>query len=332
MSLKLTNKQLQGLHRALYRAFPDRSDLEQMTFFELDQPLNEIVGPGNIKDNAFELVTWANSRGKLEDLISGASSANSDNPDLKAFVLEVGLFANSPPEPDGLIQHQLQSLVVSSGGVADTGAQIEIWKRRAELSERSVCRLEDENAQPVGTGFLVASDVVMTNAHVSEELRGTNTTPQARFDYLQTDQLVNGQATPLASSGWEIASSPPTQLDYALLKLSTPVGDTEHQGEKRGWLEIDNNHKFVKDEPILIVHHPGGNPLEISVGYLRDLNQTDKRIAYTVNTQGGSSGAPCFDMFWNLVAIHHQGDAFTNHGIPMDAIKDHLQQQGLGSF
>ena len=71
---------------------------------------------------------------------------------------------------------------------------------------------------------------------------------------------------------------------------------------------------------------PVGEPL--AAGYLRDVNTQNYRIAYTVNTKGGSSGSPCFDLDWDLIAIHHEGNGFTNHGIPMRFILRFLETNG----
>ena len=37
-------------------------------------------------------------------------------------------------------------------------------------------------------------------------------------------------------------------------------------------------------------------------------NANNTRVRYRTNTEEGSSGAPCFDKDWELVALHHSGD------------------------
>jgi V8-like Glu-specific endopeptidase len=56
------------------------------------------------------------------------------------------------------------------------------------------------------------------------------------------------------------------------------------------------------------------------------------RVRYRTNTEGGSSGSPCFDADWNLIALHHLGDPnFStptyNQGIPFTAIVDLLEKR-----
>jgi V8-like Glu-specific endopeptidase len=55
------------------------------------------------------------------------------------------------------------------------------------------------------------------------------------------------------------------------------------------------------------------------------LNISETRVRYRTNTQPGSSGSPCFDQDWNLVALHqgnppHHLRPLSNQGIPLSAI------------
>ena len=62
------------------------------------------------------------------------------------------------------------------------------------------------------------------------------------------------------------------------------------------------------------------------------------RVRYTTRTEPGSSGSPCFDIDWNLVALHHSGDPKYaqfkvkpdwNEGIPFATIMRLLDKRGL---
>ena len=50
------------------------------------------------------------------------------------------------------------------------------------------------------------------------------------------------------------------------------------------------------------------------------------RLKYRTRTDFGSSGAPCFDQDWNVIALHQSGHpdfkrtAEYNQGIPIDSI------------
>jgi hypothetical protein len=57
-----------------------------MVYFELEENLKHIAGSKNgLSDVVFELIGWANSHGKVEELVRGAREQNPGNPKLKAF-------------------------------------------------------------------------------------------------------------------------------------------------------------------------------------------------------------------------------------------------------
>jgi V8-like Glu-specific endopeptidase len=59
-------------------------------------------------------------------------------------------------------------------------------------------------------------------------------------------------------------------------------------------------------------------------------------LRYKVNALGGSSGSPCFNADWELIAVHHVGDpkyysqfGDWNEGIPIMKIVEHLRSQDM---
>jgi hypothetical protein len=63
-------------------------------------------------------------------------------------------------------------------------------------------------------------------------------------------------------------------------------------------------------------------------------NANRTRIRYTTEADAESSGAPCFDGTWNLVAVHHADrwdpgrQMFVREGVPIAAIRDRLRRLG----
>ncbi len=72
------------LQNALFEAFPQRSDLEQMILFGLGQELDGIVSGANQNDTIFAVLKWARARGKLDRLLDQACAKNPDNLALRA--------------------------------------------------------------------------------------------------------------------------------------------------------------------------------------------------------------------------------------------------------
>jgi V8-like Glu-specific endopeptidase len=90
-----------------------------------------------------------------------------------------------------------------------------------------------------------------------------------------------------------------------------------------------------KGAPLLIAQHPQGEPIKLAIDMdaVLGLNGNATRVRYATNTEPGSSGSPCFDMDWTLVALHHMGDPRWrnpqyNEGVPISLIRARLARQG----
>ncbi len=79
----LKGSELQELYHALLSAFPTVDELEQMVRFELDEQLEHIAAGQDLGDIVFNLITWAEAQGKLEELIQAARNNNPGNLYLK---------------------------------------------------------------------------------------------------------------------------------------------------------------------------------------------------------------------------------------------------------
>lgn len=84
--LKLTGDQRKQLTAALLSAFPNRGALEQMVKHGMEENLAEIAGDPNLGQAIFDLIEWADAKGRLEELIRKAYEANPGNPELADFV------------------------------------------------------------------------------------------------------------------------------------------------------------------------------------------------------------------------------------------------------
>jgi Effector-associated domain 1 len=85
------NQKSKKLHAALISAFPERSSLEQLLYFELDKNLNTITPDSNLNTIVFKLIQTAESQGWLSDLVLSAYKSNPGNLELKAIAKELRL-------------------------------------------------------------------------------------------------------------------------------------------------------------------------------------------------------------------------------------------------
>jgi hypothetical protein len=240
---------------------------------------------------------------------------------------------------------------------------VSTWREQLLKLEGCVCRVEVRN-RAIGTGFLVGPEVVLTNYHVLREVIETPTssaTVKLRFDYrvLPNGTRSDGTLVSLHATEWLVDFTPYTaaeahnnpdadvptidQLDFVLVKLERAFGKEPlvaftKDSSPRGWIDIPTEVPLIRSNPpmpIFILQHPNAEPLKLAVDTAGVLNLYDNgtRVRYATNTEPGSSGSPCFDIDWKLVALHHYGDplhdkAQFNQGIPVNMIRDRLRRVG----
>lgn len=355
---RLSGQQVQGIQKALLDAFPTVAALDQMLLVYLDRHRQQIALGDDLEEIVFKVIGRAETESWTAELLAGARTANPPNDALLTFAQPFGLAPATPPG------RQLEQKIKEANGTMHP----EPWRERMGIIEGQVCRVEVYSGSPpeYGTGFLLGPSVAMTNYHVVESVIKGDVPPAKvalRFDYkARADgvQVHAGTVYQLAKDDWLLDSSPyspadetgapgdpkPTELDYALLSLdgapgNDPVGGPGIQVPKpqpRRWIEAPAKaHDFAKYPSVFIVQHPGDGPLKFALDTqsVIGLNGNQTRVRYTTTTEPGSSGSPCFDGNWNLIALHHSGDpkyeklrkAEYNQGIPFAAILTLLDQR-----
>ncbi len=95
LDLKVSSEELAQLRSALLSAFPRAIDLAQLVRFRLDENLYAFAAQSPLDQTVFDLLMWAESQGRLRDLVLGALEERPRNPDLQAFAEQIGL---TPPK------------------------------------------------------------------------------------------------------------------------------------------------------------------------------------------------------------------------------------------
>lgn len=348
--------------RALVDAF-DAFDLTALARFHLNLNLREIVAAGPTNQMAFELLEWAERQGSpiVVDLARGVYLERPRNRKVRQIYEKLGLSPQLAYQragvavadsPEWTTSSSLEALVSPRLHFIDMG----IWHENMARIERQVCRIELDG-EPTGTGFLVGPELVLTNYHVLEPLIEGNASPSrtvCRFDYkvLSDGSVLEGVAIRLHDSAWRVdlsrysraeANGDPDrelpaadELDYALIRLAAPVGAApvgkSSGSPRRGWITIPEASATIEPgQPLAIVQHPNGAPIKLALDTngVIGLNANGTRLRYATNTDRGSSGSPCFNIDWRLMALHHMGDPAWkspkfNQGIPIAAIRQRL--------
>lgn len=235
------------------------------------------------------------------------------------------------------------------------GAKVSASARQAG---RTVARLvfpDDSGVKPLGTAFLVAPDVLVTNNHVIET-GGFAAKCEAQFGYEldEAGKILDGVRFKLRPDRFFATSE---QLDYTFIGVE-PKSDSGASTEGFGWNRLlAYPGKILIGQPISIIQHPKGGPKKYveRSNELRDLLEIHAH--YTTDTEPGSSGSPVFNTRWEVVALHHMGipriegrqlmardgspwreemgidqlDWVANEGVRVTALVHHLRSQQLSA-
>ncbi len=228
------------------------------------------------------------------------------------------------------------------GGV---DAATAVAKLMVPRHEGGVARLlNGEPEMYLGTGWLVASGLLVTNHHVvnarkegepaaaEQDLRAQIAAMRVLFDY--DDE---GAAAAVIPTTDLVAWDP--GLDYALVRVAT--GD-------RAPLALAV--QAVVDvapgsaTPVNVIQHPDGRPKRFGIRNNLLTTATSTELRYFTDTLGGSSGSPVLNDRWEVVGLH-RGSTFVsgvqypgrnvacvNVGTQIHAILAHLRQTQPGKL
>lgn len=340
--------------------------IRTFTSARLNEPYDNYVSPlVGLGDGIFQYISEMNSRFKHYELIDALQAEFPKDPSLLQFAADWEL------TPIGVVKNE-ESVVGKSGleKLVNEGPFLNVDVLLQEISrvERTVCRIQvfrQNGRVNSGTGFLIGKDLVMTNYHVIYRLIDTPDKVKdviCLFDYkvkpdgtalnegrevrLAGDPILHfSKVDPLDVQGeaqlradWDT-----DKLDYAIIRLAEPVGEQGYgQGDasastsQRGWISLpDTAPPLAEGGHGIIIQHPKRQPKKIAFGFekISAIDPKGIKIRYDINTEGGSSGSPCFNEKFELIALHHAGDPDDmpqyNQGIVMAKIKADIEAKNI---
>jgi hypothetical protein len=181
------------------------------------------------------------------------------------------------------------------------------------------------------TGFLISSNVLMTNNHVLPDAADASRS-QARFNF-QLDVAGRLAASEYFACRPDVLFHTSAALDYSVVYVE---GDP---GARYGVIPLPGQLGVYVGDPVAIVQHPLGEPKQIAMVDNEVAYVDDVLLQYLTDTLPGSSGSPVFNDAWELIALHHSGGwlpepstnstHFRNEGIRIGAIIDDLVRAGI---
>jgi V8-like Glu-specific endopeptidase len=228
------------------------------------------------------------------------------------------------PSPAAAQQPQLPSEVELEKILGINNLKQISWIEHGLRVARSVCRILTPGG--LGTGFLIAPDLLMTNHHVLPDL-GLAAQTVVEFNYQQDmrGNLLTAYRYRLDAQRFHSSQ----KLDYTIVGLLEDA--SRPPLESWGCVSLNPSADPVPGEHVTIIQHPNGGLKQIVLTANQVVSLWDHRLHYTTDTLPGSSGSPVFNDAWHVIAIHHAGGnlatnasgatRFINEGILMSAIK-----------
>lgn len=238
------------------------------------------------------------------------------------------------------------------GEILRTGGPEAIWGtidfvgvaflERGRRAARAVARVAFKSGQALGSGFMVAPGLFLTNRHV---IQNPSTVPQlcVEFDY-ELDVKDNPRGTTTFALDPKVFIADPVEgLDFTLIAVGTRLSGSEELSSYGYCPLSDASDKHALGEFVNIVEHPQGRYKEVVVRENRLVARSANSLLYAADTEPGSSGSPVFNNQWQAVALHHWGGPFkflkdsdlkpapqsVNEGIRISAIVASLRERVL---
>jgi endonuclease G, mitochondrial len=323
--LNLSNDDRKQLRQALTSGFRSYSTLKIFVSDHFDFNLNQIVPSTATTIAADALVEHFEEGGKdgdVSDLILALQQERPRNPEVLMLMLRLQSFVQqrlvldpvavetTPFDfdfPETYADLQLEAFLPQPLSYeADVGKL-----RRGLQLAAAVCKITFSDRPTTGTGVLIAPDLVLTNYHVlskqvqeRSDLNEIARTLRFEFGCTSEESDIPSEIFAIDLTEAIVACSPRTQLDYALLRVEPRIKKMGH---------IQPVPISVRSQPLSVqtalnvLQHPGGEVMQasLSASGVVQVDAERGRVWYVNRTRGGSSGAPCFNGDWDLVALHH---------------------------
>ena len=323
--LKISRDDRKDLRESLKSSFRSYSSLKMFVSDNFDFRLDEIADSKATGIAADNLIEHFEENGGVLALVLALHKERPHNPEVQKLMsrlqgfLQQGLVLDPPSTgvislpfelPETYDDTQLESFLPPPLSYeADVGK----LQRGLQLAN-AVCKVSCTDRTTTGTGVLIARDLILTNYHVlsqqvipeRSQLVEKAKTLLFEFGFVseEHDMPVSPDTFTVEATEPIISCSPPTQLDYALLRVEQKISDADYI--KPVFIRSTTDSPKPRDG-LNVLQHPEGQMMQVSLsaGGVVQVHVGRGRVWYVNRTQGGSSGSPCFNSDWELVALHH---------------------------
>ncbi len=254
----------------------------------------------------FNILSAAAGEGLLNDIVAAAlrrfpkepfllSAAMGDLTGLRGVDINTDVTWHGPDKPAALEK------IIGERSTLLPISFLEHGMQRARAVVRILLPGDGNSAPASGSGFLSDNGLIITNHHVLADGAAARRAV-IQFNYQQTtDGLdVQPQEERLDVDAGFATSA---EDDWSAARIA---GDAAALVAAWGGLRLLPV-ATQKQEAINIIQHPGGGPKQIALYHNVVVYSDDRVVQYLTDTLPGSSGSPCFNDAWELVALHHSG-------------------------
>lgn len=325
--LKLSSGDRSNLRAALTSSYRTYPALRMFVSDHFDNfRLDDIATSQALRVAADDLITEFEQSGDIGDLIWTLHQERPRNPEVQALTQRLRGFIEQrwvldPDEaeptnypfdlPASYSDVQLEGFLPPPPSY-----ETDVGKLRRGLKlANSVCRITFSDQPTTGTGVLVKPDLVLTNYHVlskpvlnDQALSDKAQTLLFEFGFISQEHEipVSPDTFTVEAAKPLVACSPPDQLDYALLRVEPEITDAAYNYIQP--VPLPSNLPMPgQGDGLNILQHPSGNVMQVSLSAsgIVQVDPAQGRVWYVNRTRGGSSGSPCFNGDWQMVALHH---------------------------
>jgi endonuclease G len=174
--------------------------------------------------------------------------------------------------------------------------------------------VEGRMPEGFGTGFLISSNLLITNHHVFEtSMDAWNCGANFLYEY-DEQGLKSGIYFELNPEKFFLNYQP---LDFCLVYVESTALDGKSLLKDLSYIPlIETSGKVIKGDAINIIQYPDGGPKQYAYteNEVKAILDDVGFIQYTTDTQGASSGSPAFNKFYEAAALHHCGIPYEVNG------------------
>jgi len=261
------------------------------------------------------ILHYAENTEKVKQLVQVILEKYPDNPYLLAFMEETLQDYNPGPDIKSITWKTRLDDETKEKLMGSESTLLPI-KFLAEglRAARAVARIKISGpaGDELGSGFLVANNILVTNNHVIADIEAAKTAEVA-FNY---EESVSGNAMlpkfcKLAPDAFFKTSQ---QEDWTLVEVAEPVNEL--------FGELKLNPDVKKGDFVNIIQHPGGRYKQIALYHNIVTYKNDDIVQYLTDTEPGSSGSPVFNSKWEVVALHHSGGVLVEPGLQQKMLRN----------